>query len=437
MEASALRSSSHDHLSVQIIDIRPQGQIPCCESPNAARSDLKAASVGNRAPPNGGGTSGGALPLRVTTTAADSRARCASSSKGRRAMSSDPQDRPDARVEPPLDVLTFGRSGVDIYPLQVGVGLEDVQTFGKFLGGTTANVAVAAARLGRRAAIITGVGDDPFGRYVRQALRELNVDDRHVVTNTEYATPVTFCEIFPPDNFPLWFYRKPTAPDLQVKPSDIDFDAVRATRLMWLSVTGLSEEPSRESHFAVLEARARKQFTVLDLDYRPMFWETAAHATEQVQQALPHVTVAVGNREECEVAVGETEPEKAADALLTAGVELAIVKQGPKGVLAKTRSERVESPPIPIRPLNGLGAGDSFGGSLCHGLLAGWPLQNVLQRANAAGAIVASRLECSTAMPTEAEIETLLAGGDPNEHLADSLAVHFATEPDARIGSAR
>jgi 5-dehydro-2-deoxygluconokinase len=346
-------------------------------------------------------------------------------------MSSDPHDRPDAQVEP-LEVLTFGRSGVDIYPLQVGVGLEDVQTFGKYLGGTTANVAVAAARLGRKAAIITGVGDDPFGRYVRKALRELNVDDRYVVTNTEYATPVTFCEIFPPDNFPLWFYRRPTAPDLQVKPSDIDFDAVRATRLMWLSVTGLSEEPSRESNFAVLDARDRKQFTVLDLDYRPMFWETPGHATQQVQRALPHVTVAVGNREECEVAVGETEPEKAADALLAAGVELAIVKQGPKGVLAKTRSERVESPPIMIRPLNGLGAGDSFGGSLCHGLLAGWPLQKVLQHANAAGAIVASRLECSTAMPTEAEIDTLLAGGDPNEHLADSLAVHFPTPSAAR-----
>jgi 5-dehydro-2-deoxygluconokinase len=134
--------------------------------------------------------------------------------------------------------------------------------------------------------------------------------------------------------------------------------------------------------------------------------------------------VAVGNREECEVAVGETDPEKAADALLDAGVELAIVKQGPKGVLAKTRTERVVSPPIMIQPLNGLGAGDSFGGSLCHGLLAGWPLEKVLARANAAGAIVASRLECSTAMPTSEEIETLLAGGDPNERFDDASAVH-------------
>jgi 5-dehydro-2-deoxygluconokinase len=325
----------------------------------------------------------------------------------------------------PLEVLTFGRSGVDLYPLQVGVGLEDVQTFGKFLGGTTANVAVAAARLGRKSAIITGVGNDPFGRFVRKALRGLGVDDRFVVTKPEYPTPITFCEIFPPDDFPLWFYRRPTAPDLQVKPSDIDFGAVRSTQLMWLSVTGLSEEPSRESHFAVLEARARKPFTVLDLDYRPMFWESPAAATEQVRRALPHVTVAVGNREECEVAVGESDPEKAADALLDAGVELAVVKQGPKGVLGKSRTDRVESPPIPIRPLNGLGAGDAFGGSLCHGLLAGWPLVEVLHKANAAGAIVASRLECSTAMPTAAEIDTLLAGGDPNAGLADSLAVHF------------
>ncbi|HEX8508533.1 MAG TPA: PfkB family carbohydrate kinase, partial [Propionibacteriaceae bacterium] len=150
----------------------------------------------------------------------------------------------DRTAENGLEVLTFGRSGVDIYPQQIGVGLEDVTSFGKYLGGTTANVAVAAARLGRRSAIITGVGDDPFGRFVRSALRSLDVDDRHVVVSSSYPTPVTFCEIFPPDDFPLYFYRKPSAPDLQVRPTDIDFDAVRGTGLMWLSVTGLSEEPS-------------------------------------------------------------------------------------------------------------------------------------------------------------------------------------------------
>jgi 5-dehydro-2-deoxygluconokinase len=303
---------------------------------------------------------------------------------------------------------------VDIYPHQIGVGLEDVQTFGKYLGGTTANVAVAAARLGRRSAIITGVGEDPFGRFVRRALRDLGVDDRFVVTNTEYATPVAFCEIFPPDHFPLYFYRKPTAPDLQVRAADVDLDAVRAAQLVWLSVSGLSEEPSRDAHHAVLQARARKPFTVLDLDYRPMFWASAEAARGQVQRVLPLVTVAVGNREECEVATGESDPERAAEALLAAGVELAVVKHGPEGVIARTRTRRAAVDPIRVTPLNGLGAGDAFGGSLCHGLLAGWPLEKVLQHANAAGAIVASRLECSTAMPTQAEIELLLAGGDPN-----------------------
>ena len=172
-------------------------------------------------------------------------------------------------------------------------------------------------------------------------------------------------------------------------------------------MTGLSEEPSRSAHFAAWEARARAPLTVLDLDYRPMFWESPAAATEQVQRALGNVTVAVGNREECEIAVGESNPRKAADALLDLGVELAIVKQGPRGVLGKTRHSSVTVAPNDVDVVNGLGAGDAFGGSLCHGLLHGWPLEKTLRYANAAGAIVASRLECSTAMPTAAEVAEL------------------------------
>jgi len=307
----------------------------------------------------------------------------------------------------PFDVLAIGRSGVDIYPLQIGVGLEDVTTFGKFLGGSAANVTVAAARLGNRAALISGAGDDPFGTFVRDELARLGVDNRYVATHGEYPTPVTFCEIFPPDNFPLYFYRKPSAPDLQVRADELDADAIRDARLYWSTVTGLSEEPSRRAHFAAWEARERKPFTVLDLDYRPMFWESPAAATEQVQRALQHVTVAVGNSEECEIAVGERHPHKAADALLDLGVELAIVKQGPRGVLGKTRHSHVMVAPNEVDVVNGLGAGDAFGGSLCHGLLHNWPLEKTLRYANAAGAIVASRLECSTAMPTAAEVAEL------------------------------
>ncbi|MGO4443720.1 5-dehydro-2-deoxygluconokinase [Mycobacterium sp. 2YAF39] len=307
----------------------------------------------------------------------------------------------------PHDVLAIGRCGVDVYPLQVGVGLEDVETFGKFLGGSAANVAVAAARLGNSSALISGVGADPFGRYVRAELARLGVDNGYVVINDEYPTPVTFCEIFPPDDFPLYFYRRPHAPDLQITADDIDADAVRSARLYWSTVTGLSEEPSRSAHFAAWEARSRAPLTVLDLDYRPMFWDSPAAATEQVQRALAHVTVAVGNREECEIAVGESNPRKAAEALLDLGVELAIVKQGPRGVLGKTKHSSVTVSPNEVDVVNGLGAGDAFGGSLCHGLLHGWSLEKTLRYANAAGAIVASRLECSTAMPTAAEVAEL------------------------------
>jgi 5-dehydro-2-deoxygluconokinase len=307
----------------------------------------------------------------------------------------------------PFDVVAIGRSGVDVYPLQTGVGLEDVETFGKFLGGSAANVAVAAARLGNDTALISGVGSDPFGRYVRAELTRLGVDDRFVTVHGEYPTPVTFCEIFPPDHFPLYFYRKPSAPDLQIRPDELDLNAIRNARLYWSTVTGLSEEPSRSAHFAAWAARERRPLTVLDLDYRPMFWATPAAATEQVQQALGQVTVAVGNREECEIAVGESNPRKAAEALLDLGVELAIVKQGPRGVLGKTRHSSVTVAPNDVDVVNGLGAGDAFGGSLIHGLLRGWPLEKMLRYANAAGAIVASRLECSTAMPTTAEVAAL------------------------------
>lgn len=307
-----------------------------------------------------------------------------------------------------LDVLAIGRLGVDIYPLQSGVGLEDVQTFGKYLGGSAANVTVAATRYGHATALISRVGNDPFGRYLIRELDRLGVQTRFVGTDPALKTPITFCEIFPPDDFPLYFYRDPKAPDLNVESAEIDVDAIRAARVFWFTVTGLSQEPSRATHHAALRARGRAQHTVIDLDYRPMFWANPEEATTQVERALEHATVAVGNREECQVAVGETEPVRAADALLERGVQLAIVKQGPKGVLAKTAEETVEVPPFFVDVVNGLGAGDAFGGALCHGLLEGWGLERILQFANVAGAIVASRLECSTAMPTGAEVDAIL-----------------------------
>ena len=144
---------------------------------------------------------------------------------------------------------------------------------------------------------------------------------------------------------------------------------------------------------------------MLDLDYRPMFWESREAARRQVQEALRHVNVAVGNLDEWDTAVGTRDPRTAAE---TPGLDLAVVKQGPKGVLARRGDEWAEAPPVPVEVVNGLGAGDAFGGALCHGLLAGWPLERTMRFANAAGALVASRLACADAMPDEDEVEELM-----------------------------
>ncbi|MER6096995.1 5-dehydro-2-deoxygluconokinase [Streptomyces sp. NPDC001728] len=336
---------------------------------------------------------------------------------GRLDLGAGDRTREVARVESePYDLITMGRLGVDLYPLQTGVGLDRVETFAKFLGGSPANVAVAAARLGRRTALVSRTGTDPFGVYLRRELRGFGVDDRWVAGVEEYPTPVTFCELFPPDDFPLYFYRRPKAPDLEIHPHELDLDAIRAARVFWATGTGLCAEPSRAATLAALRARSGREVTVLDLDWRPMFWADPAAARPYYTEALRHATVAVGNLDECEVATGERDPYAAARALLgsAAGraLRLAVVKQGPKGVLALAADgTSAEVPPLPVEVVNGLGAGDAFGGALVHGLLAGWDLETVLRHANAAGAIVAGRLACSSAMPYAAEIAEVLAGG--------------------------
>jgi 5-dehydro-2-deoxygluconokinase len=310
-----------------------------------------------------------------------------------------------------FDVITIGRVGVDLYPEQSGVSLAEVETFHKSLGGSPVNVAVAAARLGAgRVAAITKVGDDPFGPYVRRAMEGFGVDTRWVGTDEELRTPVVFCEIHPPDSFPLLFYREPKAPDMNISLEELDLDAIRAARLFWTTGTGLSDEPSRGATLGALEARGRSRITVHDLDHRPMFWRHEDEAGELARAALANATVAVGNQDEAEVAVGTRDPLEASEALLDLGVELAIVKRGPDGVLARTRDSLIEVEPVRLEVVNGLGAGDAFGGALAHGLLAGDDIELVIRRANAAGALVASRLACADDMPYLGELEEIVEG---------------------------
>lgn len=303
-----------------------------------------------------------------------------------------------------FDVITMGRLGVDLYPLQSNIPLGSVTSFGRFLGGSAANVAVATARHGWEVALISRTGADDFGRFLREELERLGVSSRYVTPIDSLPTPITFCEIHPPDNFPITFYRYPKAPDMEIDPAALDREAIESARLFWVTTTGFSDEPSRTAQLDALAMRGRSRTNVLDLDYRDQFWPDPQAARREIGEILGEIEVVVGNTTECEVAVGESNPRRAAAALVERGPRVAIVKLGPEGVLGVDENGEVVVPPVEVDVVNGLGAGDAFGGGLCHGLLSGWDLEQTLQFANTAGAIVAGRLECSTAMPETEEV---------------------------------
>ena len=309
-----------------------------------------------------------------------------------------------------LELLTVGRISIDLYCDQLGADWHAARTFHKAVGGSPTNVAIAAARLGRRAAVVTKVGEDPLGEVALAELREFGVDPRYTQVEPGTVTPLAFAVLDPPEDPKLWFRRDPPVPDFQIPAGYVESDTIAAVPLLWISGGSLAQDPSRSTVEAMLEARGRRDHTVLDLDYRPSFWRSREEASARIGAAVSHATVAVGNREECEVATGTREPREAAARLLERGVQVAIVKLGGDGVLLATADEQRLIAPPAIDVLCGLGAGDAFGGALCHGLLCGWPLERSVAFANAAGGIVASRLLCSQAMPFEHEVLELVEG---------------------------
>jgi 5-dehydro-2-deoxygluconokinase len=309
---------------------------------------------------------------------------------------------------PELDLLTIGRVSVDLYADTPGAGFTDPQRFEKSIGGTATNVAVAAARLGHRAAVLTKVGDDPFGDYVIAKLQSFGVDTSLVGRHPTLRTPLAFASLTPPEDPQLLFYREPAAPDMQLEPADVDPEVVADVEVLWVAGSAMAQEPARTTITALLETRRRRRHTVLDLDYRPQLWASEAEASALIGASIDSATVAIGNRTECRVAVGTDQPEAAADLLLERGVELAIVKLGSDGVLVATATAAAVVPPQRVEVVCGLGAGDAFGGAIVHGLLANWPARKLVEYANAAGAIVAGRLLCADAMPTDDEITALV-----------------------------
>ena len=299
-----------------------------------------------------------------------------------------------------LDLLTVGRISVDLFSEQINTPFSQPQTFQKSIGGSPTNVAVAAAKLGRKSAIVTKVGVDPLGEFVVNKLESFGVDTSFVKVAESGLTPVVLASQDPPEDPKIIFHRQPSAPDTQLVNSDINEQTLKSAKNFWVSACALSQGTTAESIFHWLKERDRAKETIIDLDYRPSFWKSRDEARAAAERALSYCTIAIGNIAECEVALGISDPKKAADDLLSRGISLAIVKMGGDGVLLATKEQSHVIKPLPIKLVCGLGSGDAFGGALIHGLLSGWDLEKIGLFANAAGAYLASELMCADAMPS-------------------------------------
>lgn len=293
-----------------------------------------------------------------------------------------------------IDAAVVGRVGIDLYPNELETPLAEVRTFTRFVGGFAGNVATGLARLGVRPAIVSRVGAEGHGDYVRAWLAGEGVDVRFLATDPYWPTPPTFCEVWPPDRFPLTFYRRPTAPDWQLAPADFDAEEVAGARLLYATGTGLAQSPSRETTLAAL--RAHRGTTIFDLDWRETLWDDPAAYPALAAEAAAAADIVIGNEEEVD-ASGVTD------------APTLVLKRGERGATVLDGGEETDVPGFPVEVVNGLGAGDAFAAALGHGLLQGLPLVESARRGTVAGALVASRLACSEAMPTLEELEAALA----------------------------
>lgn len=303
-----------------------------------------------------------------------------------------------------MEALVCGRVLLDLYPEQFERRLEDVETFRQYAGGFATNVATGLARLGVQTAVFSGVGHDGHGRHIRRFLESEGVDCRWLTTNAELRTALAFCEIWPPDDFPITYHRTPTCPDWEATLHDAALDPAAAAEipLLYISATALARETSRGAMAALAEARSGGNVeTILDLDWRPMLWPSANEFQQQVACIAPAATVILGG--DSEWAAAGLDPAASSEAMRVA-------KHGPHGctVYLPGGSTRQE-PGLAVEALNGLGAGDAFAAAFGYALLRG--VERPGRIANAAGAIVATRHSCSTAMPTLGEVEALLDTG--------------------------
>ena len=306
-------------------------------------------------------------------------------------------------------VVTVGRVSIDLYGIEAGASFGGEQTFSKSVGGSPSNVAVAAAKLGNHAVLLTKVGSDALGQYIVSKLNSWNVDTQYVSIEPNGLTPVVLAALDPPEDPKLIFHRQPNAPDTTIVASSVPSSLIDSCAVFWMSGCALAHGETANSSMQWLAQRSRKKHTVIDLDYRPSFWSSMQDAGVATREAIAHCSVVVGNKQECEMAIGLTDPDKIADKLLADGVSLAIVKLGAEGVMLANADERIRIAPLKIKLVCGLGSGDAFGGALSHGLINNWSIREIGEFANAAGAYVATKLSCADAMPTDQVLRSFIA----------------------------
>jgi 5-dehydro-2-deoxygluconokinase len=289
-----------------------------------------------------------------------------------------------------IDAVVMGRVGIDLYPNQIETPLSQVRTYTRFVGGFAGNAGAGLARLGVRTAIVSRVGDDGHGEFVRNWLAGEGVDVRFLRTDPYWLTPPTFCEVWPPDRFPLTFYRRPTAPDWQLSLDDFDLDEVADARLLFATGTGLAQSPSRETTLTAL--RAHRGTTIFDLDWRPSLWDEPDEYPALAAEAVEAADIVIGNEDEAAAAQVDN-------------ARTLVLKRGERGATVFEGGDEVDVPGFPVEVVNGLGAGDAFAAALGHGLLHELPLVEAVRRGTVAGALVAAQLACSEAMPRLEDLE--------------------------------
>ena len=359
----------------------------------------------------------------------------------------------------PLDVITIGRSSVDLYGAQVGGRLEDMASFRKYIGGSPTNMAAGMARLGMRAAVITRVGDEHMGRFIREQLVREGVDVRGVKTDPERLTALAILGIRDDRQFPLLFYRENCA-DIALCEDDVDPDFVAEARCVTATGTHLSHpRPEAAAVKALRLARANGARTALDIDYRPNLWGVAGHGegesryvesaavTAKLQAHLPRFDLVVGTEEEFHIAGGSTDTIAALRAVRAVSAAVLVCKRGPMGSVAfegpipDSVDEAVSGPGFPVEVFNVLGAGDGFMAGLLKGWLDGEAWPTTLKYANACGALAVSRHGCAPSYPTWEELRFFFERGVRTpaiRHDAELEHVHWATNrrgtwPEVRI----